>query len=343
MMEVGVLQRAVRGEPVSREDAASILRAFADGEAGADVLASFLTALHIHGETAEALLGFVEVARERMIKAALPACGAIDLCGTGGDGQGTANISTAASFVAAGAGATVAKHGNHAVSGKTGSADVLRALGVPYKMNPGEALRAAAEMGMAFLYAPDYHPLFARVGPVRRALGFRTAFNMLGPLLNPAGVRRQLVGAASPEIQSLVAQILVSLGAERAWVVHTPGPYDEVSLTADCEVLEVAGGRITRFRLSPSDFGANPVSPASLVGGDAAFNAARIEMVLRGEKGPLSDTILANASCALVVAGIASDVKEGFDRASKSIKSKAALDKLMRLRGFGKAEPDVVA
>ncbi len=343
MMDIGVLQRAVRGEPVSREDAALILRSFADGEAGADVLASFLTALHIHGETVEALLGFVEVARERMIKAPLPASDAIDLCGTGGDGQGTANISTAASFVAASAGATVAKHGNHAVSGKTGSADVLCALGVPYKMSAAEASRAITKTGIAFLYAPDYHPLFARVGPVRKAIGFRTAFNMLGPLLNPAGVKRQLVGAASPEIASLMAQMLASLGTERAWVVHTPGPFDEASLTADCEVLDVYQGQVKAFRLAPRDFGAKPVPPSALAGGDAACNARQIEAVLHGEGGPLSDVVCANAACALVVAGFANDAREGFALARASVESGAALDKLEQLRLLGRETERVLA
>ncbi len=343
MINGGVLRRAVRGEPVSREDAALILRSFADGDAGAEVLASFLTALHIYGETAEALLGLVEAARERMAKAPLPVNGVIDLCGTGGDGQGTANISTAASFVAAGAGAKVAKHGNHAVSGKTGSADVLAALGIPYRMNPAEAARAVVKTGIAFLYAPDYHPLFARVGPVRKALGFRTAFNMLGPLLNPAGVKRQLVGAASPEIALLLARVLASLGAERAWVVHTPGPYDEVSLTAECEVLDVHRGEVKAFRLAPEDFGARRVAPDALSGGDAAFNASQIEAVLHDESGPLSDVVFANAACALVVSGMAGNVRKGFMLARASVESGAALGKLEQLRLFGKGETRALA
>ena len=210
-------------------------------------------------------------------------------------------------------------------------------------MSPSEASRAIAKTGIAFLYAPDYHPLFARVGPVRKAIGFRTAFNMLGPLLNPAGVKRQLVGAASPEIASLMAQMLASLGAERAWVVHTPGPFDEVSLTADCEVLDVYQGQVKAFRLAPQDFGARPVPPSALAGGDAACNARQIEAVLRGEGGPLSDVVCANAACAIVVGGIAGDVREGFVLARASVESGAALEKLEQLRLLGRGTTRVLA
>ncbi len=331
-MSAEILGRAARGEPLSRAEAAGFLRAFARGEAGPEALASLLTALHIRGETTEVLLGFADVAREEMVPAPVRSEGALDLCGTGGDGQGTVNLSTAAAFVAAGAGARVAKHGNHAVSGRTGSADVLAALGLRVRLSPEEAARCVDEAGLGFLYAPVHHPLFAKVGPVRRALGFRTAFNLLGPLCNPASVRRQVVGAASPEAARLMAEALSRLGVERAWVVHTPGPYDEVSLTAPCEVLSVEKGGVTAGTLTPKDFGAGIISPESLAGGDAAHNAARIEAVLAGETSPLTDAVCANAACALVVAGLAGNPREGFERARAAVASGEARRTLERLR-----------
>jgi len=326
-----LLRRAVGGGDVGREEAAAVLRSFADGESAPEVLASFLTALAMRGETAEVLVGFAEVARERLVP--VPFVGAaLDLCGTGGDGQGTVNLSTAAAFVAAGAGVTVAKHGNHAVSGRTGSADVLRALGLPARVAPPEEARLLASEGLAFLYAPAHHPLFAKVAPLRRALGFRTAFNLVGPLCNPARVRRQVVGVCSGEAQRAVAGALAALGAERAWVVFTPGPYDEVSLTGPASVVAVEEGRLREFVLAPADFGAAPVSAEALVGGDALHNASRIEAVLAGERSGLADAVCANAACTLVVAGLAGDVREGFARARGAVASGAAREKLRRLR-----------
>lgn len=330
-MSAELLRRAVDGGAVGRGEAAAVLRAFADDEAAPAVLASLLTALAIRGETADVLVGFAEVARERLVP--VPFVGAaLDLCGTGGDGQGTVNLSTAAAFVAAGAGVTVAKHGNHAVSGKTGSADVLQALGLPVRVAPEEEARLLADAGLAFLYAPAHHPLFAKVGPVRRALGFRTAFNLLGPLCNPARVRRQVVGVCSAEAQRTVAEALAALGTERAWALFTPGPYDEVSLTAPAQVIAVEEGRLREFTLTPADFGAEPVAPGALAGGDAPYNAARIEAVLTGERSGLADAVCANAACALVVAGLADDVREGFARAQEAVACGAAREKLSRLR-----------
>jgi len=330
-MSAELLKRAVGGGAVSRAEAAALLRSFAEGETSGEVLASLLTAFAIRGETAEVLVGFAEVARERLVP--VPFVGAaLDLCGTGGDGQGTVNLSTAAAFVASAAGITVAKHGNHAVSGRTGSADVLGALGLPVAIPPEEEARLLSIEGLAFLYAPAHHPLFARVGPVRRALGFRTAFNLLGPLCNPARVRRQVVGVCSAEAQEAVARALAALGTERAWVLFTPGPYDEISLTATARVLAVESGELRAFALAPADFGAPAAPPVALVGGDAAQNAARIEAVLAGEPSPLADAVCANAACAIVVAGLAADVREGFARARDAVASGAAREKLRRQR-----------
>jgi anthranilate phosphoribosyltransferase len=327
-MTAEALLRAVRGERVEREHAAQLLRAFAEGQASTELLASFLTALHIRGENASALLGFVEVLQEHMIPIDLEGMPAIDLCGTGGDGQHTVNLSTAASFVAAAAGVPVAKHGNHGVSSKTGSADVLMALGIPYKLGPGHVADMVRRLGLGFIYAPAYHPLFAKIGPVRRLLGFRTAFNLLGPLCNPARVRRQVIGVPSLAVLHILAEVLAELGTERSMVLHTPGPYDEVSLTEPTHAILVESGRLTELSLSPETFGAGIIPAAALTGSDAIGNARRIQDVFNGERGPLADAICANAACALFVADRVKDVREGFELAQVTLDRGQAMKKL---------------
>ena len=333
-MTAEALLRAVRGEPVEREHAACLLRAFAEDQVAPEQLASFLTALHIRGEGASALLGIVDVLRERRIPIDLGGIPALDLCGTGGDGQHTVNLSTAAAFVTAAAGVPVAKHGNHGVSSRTGSADVLQALGVPFKLGPAEVAGMVRRLGLGFIYAPAYHPLFAKIGPVRRLLGFRTAFNLLGPLCNPAGVRRQIIGVPSPEALRVVAEVLAELDAERAMVLHTPGPYDEVSLTATTRAVLVENGRRRELELPPRVFGAAPIPASALAGSDAAGNARRIEEVFGGERGPLADAIAANAACALFLAERAEDLREGFLLARTALESGRALEKLRAAQAF---------
>ncbi len=333
-MTVQLLQNAVTGEPVSREQAAELLRAFAQGEVGPELLAAALTALRIRGESVPALLGFVDVLREHMIPVEAEGLEAVDLCGTGGDGQGTVNLSTAAAFVVAGTGVKVAKHGNHGVSSPTGSVDVLGALGIPALRDPALATRSLREFGLAFIYAPAHHPLFARIGPVRRQLGFRTAFNLLGPVCNPARVRRQVIGVPSLAAMESLALVLLHLGAERALVVHTPGPYDEVSLTAPTQARHLVDGSLASLEIPPGRFGAGYVEPAALKGGDPAFNAKRILAVLQGESSDLAAAICANAACALWIAGAAVDLREGFAQAQASIQSGNALAKLTVLRAF---------
>ena len=319
---------------MEREHAAHLLRAFAAGEASTELLASFLTALHIRGESASALLGLAEVLREHMIPIALADLPAIDLCGTGGDGQHTVNLSTAAAFVAAAAGVPVAKHGNHGVSSKTGSADVLMALGVPYKLGPSQVAEMVRRLGIGFIYAPAYHPLFAKIGPVRRLLGFRTAFNLLGPLCNPARVRRQILGVPSPSALAVVAEVLAELGTERSLVLHTPGPYDEVSLTAPTLAILVEPGRRRELELPPSVFGVGPIPARGLAGSDAIGNARRILDVFSGEQGPLAEAICANAACALFVADRVQGFQEGFELAQSMVARGLALKKLHEARTF---------
>lgn len=325
MSALPLLHHSILGEAVSRGEAADLLRAFARQDVGPEVLAAALTALRIRGEGVPVLLGFAEVLRENMVGVDLGGVEAMDLCGTGGDGQGTVNLSTAAAFVVAGAGVPVAKHGNHGVSSRTGSADVLGALGIPPARDPALAARALKATGLAFLYAPAHHPLFARIGPVRRSLGFPTAFNLLGPLCNPARVRRQVLGVARPEALDVLPEVLRELGHLRALVVHTPGPYDEVSLTAPAQAVLLRDGRLERLELAPEAFGARRVAPEALRGGDSAYNASRILSVLSGEPGPLADAICANAACALWVAEAADDLRGGFALAQGALRSGRAL------------------
>ncbi len=341
-MSADALLAAVRGQSVSREHAADLLRAFAKGEAAPELLASLLTALAIRGETAGALLGFAEVLREHMIPVELGEIPAVDLCGTGGDGQHTVNLSTAAAFVTAAAGVPVAKHGNHGVSSRTGSADVLSALGVPRLEDPRQLARRIQKCGLGFIYAPAHHPLFAKIAPLRRNLGFRTAFNLLGPLCNPARVQRQVIGVPSLDALKVVAEVLSELGTARSMVVHTPGPYDEVSLTEPAIALLVEGKHIQTLHLPPSAFGAEPVLPKDLVGQDALANARQIQRVFEGPSGsgdpknplniPLQRAICANAACALFVSGAARDVREGFSMAMEAVETGRALAKLNESR-----------
>ncbi|HNX32141.1 MAG TPA: anthranilate phosphoribosyltransferase [Holophaga sp.] len=333
-MTTEALFRAVQGEPVEREHAARLLRTFAEGQSSTELLAAFLTALHIRGESAGALLGFVEVLREHMIPIDLGGIPAIDLCGTGGDGQHTVNLSTAAAFVVAAAGVPVAKHGNHGVSSRTGSADVLEALGVPYKLGPAHVADMVRRLDLGFIYAPAYHPLFARIGPVRRLLGFRTAFNLLGPLCNPAGVSRQVIGVPSSAALQVVSEVVAELGMERAMVLHTPGPYDEASLTAAAQAILVERGRRQALELPPEAFGAEPIEPATLVGSDAEGNARRITAIFQGERGPLADAVCANAACTFFVAGRAGDLREGFELARATLEQGLALKKLRDAQAF---------
>lgn len=333
-MSTAALTKAVHGETVTAADAAAFLTSFADNETPPELLAALLTAMTIRGETAAALTGFTEVLRDRMTRVKLPMSDALDLCGTGGDGQHTVNVSTAAAFVVAAAGVPVAKHGNHGVSSRTGSVDVLSALGVSYKMPTERLGHMVRDVGVGFLYAPAYHPLFAKIGPVRRHLGFRTAFNLLGPLCNPAGVRRQLIGVASESALHVVADVLCALDTERALVVHTPGPYDEVSLTAPAVAVLVEHGERHPFDCAPDDFGAQQIDANDLTGSDSSGNAARIEAVYAGETGGLTDAICANAACALFVAGQVDGLADGFDLARTTITDGRAAATLAAARAF---------
>jgi anthranilate phosphoribosyltransferase len=234
----------------------------------------------------------------------------------------------------AAAGVPVAKHGNHGVSSKAGSADVLGALKVPYKLDPTSIATMVKEIGLGFIYAPAHHPLFAKIGPVRRALGFRTAFNLLGPLVNPAQVKRQVIGVPSIKTMHMLAEVLAELGTEKSMVLHTPGPYDEVSLTAPAKALLIEGRSITAQELAPQDFGTEAIHPQTIVGGDAEHNAARITAVFEGEESPLRNAICANAACAFLVADKVENVREGYSLAQDTIARGLAKAKLAQAQAF---------
>jgi len=322
---------ASSGTHLTAEEAYQAMSALLAGSASDSVIAAFLVALKMKGETAAELAGFARAMRERMIVIDAGA-DVIDTCGTGGDGSGTFNISTAAAIVTAGAGARVAKHGNRSLSSSSGSADVLEALGVRISMTPEEAACAVREIGLGFLFAPHLHPAMKFAQPVRRELKMRTVFNLLGPLANPAGARRQLIGAPSAESAELMAAALSHLGAVRAFVVHGHGGLDEISTTGPTQVWEVSGERVTRYEWTPANFGLTADSLDELAGGDAAHNAEIIRSILAGKAGPPRNIVLANSAAALVLSGLAPDLTSGMALASQAIDSGAAARVLERLK-----------
>jgi anthranilate phosphoribosyltransferase len=257
---------------------------------------------------------------------------AIDVCGTGGDGAGTLNVSTATAFVVAACGVPVAKHGNRAMSSRTGAADVLETLGVPIDLDAEAARKSLVDPGFAFLFAPSYHPAMKNVAPVRRELGFRTVFNLLGPICNPAGVRRQLIGIYAREWLEPVAHVLADLGTERAWIVHGEDGLDELSTTGPTRVVMLEDGRVTVRDIEPEDAGLERASLAALKGGTAADNARAIRELLAGAKGAFRDIVLLNAAAALVIAGEASNLRDGVARAGEAIDRGRASDALERAR-----------
>jgi anthranilate phosphoribosyltransferase len=323
------LARVVAGATLSRDEARGAMGEVMDGAATPAQLAGLLLALRLRGEAVEELTGFAQAMRERVLPVDAPA-GAIDTCGTGGDGAATFNISTAAALVAAAAGVPVAKHGNRAVTSRAGSADVLEALGVPIEHSPAQASRDLAGHGFAFMLAPIYHPAMRHAGPVRRELGVPTCFNLLGPLTNPAGVRRQVVGVADPRAARRVAHALHALGAERALVVHGDG-IDELPLDGSGVAYDVSPAGVRRRRVEAARLGLEPAGRHELRGGTAQENAQIIRSVFDGERGPRRDAVLLNTGAALVVAGKARGLHDGVLQAARAIDEGAARALLARL------------
>ncbi len=330
------IARLADGRALGEAGTANVLEAILSGEATAAQVGAVLLGLRQKGETVEELVGAARVLRAHGVVLAGAPAGAMDTCGTGGDGAGTFNVSTATAFVVAAAGVPVAKHGNRAVSGCVGSADVLEELGVVIELPAERVVACLREVGIAFCFAPAFHPALRRVGAVRRELGVRTLFNLLGPVLNPALVRRQVVGVGDPALLQPLAGVLAALGSERAWVVHGAGGLDELALEGPSEVVELADGAIRRLRVHPEDAGLGMASHAALRVGSSAESAARIRGVLAGEPGAARDVVLLNAAAALVVGGGAPDLRAGAEHARALIGSGAAARVLERLVAFSR-------
>jgi anthranilate phosphoribosyltransferase len=339
---------AEEGAALTREQAADALKAIFTGEVPEVEIAALLTVMATRGEQAPEVAGFVETMRALAVPVPLTAQEReelVDTCGTGGGGPCTFNISTGAALVAAAAGAKLAKHGNRAVTSQAGSADVLEALGVPIMLGPELAAACLRETGFMFLFAPLYHPALKAVMPLRRALGFRTIFNLCGPLTNPAGARAQVIGVLAPSRVLLVGRTLAALGARRAFVVHGTDGIDELTTTGESVVARVEeaepGGEPTlkAARVTPEMAGVPRAALADFAGGDAAFNAGAILAILKGEIGPRRDIVLLNAAAALVAAGVADDLKEGVQRGAEAIDCGHAHAVLESLRQFGLKHP----
>ncbi|HSM13315.1 MAG TPA: anthranilate phosphoribosyltransferase [Thermoanaerobaculia bacterium] len=334
MSESALLGRLLAGEDLSRGEVAALFGRIMDGAIPEAMIGALLAALAAKGETAEEIAGAAAAMRERVRVVPHGRSDALDTCGTGGDGKGSFNVSTAAALVAAAGGAAVAKHGNRAISSRSGSADVLAALGVAIEAGPELSGRQLDEIGIAFLFAPLHHPAMKAVAPVRRALGVRTVFNLLGPLTNPAGARRQLLGVYAPERVEPVARVLASFGCEHALVVHGDDGLDEITTTTTTRVAEVRDGAVRSFRIAPEELGVPRARPQDLLGGSAEENARPLERLLGGGTGPLADLVAANAGAALYVAGRAADLRAGIDAARDLLASGAAAAKLEQLRSF---------
>lgn len=324
--------KAATGEALNRDDARAAFEIIMSGEATPSQIGGFLMALRVRGETVDEIVGAVGAMRARMLTVDAPA-DAIDIVGTGGDGAGTYNISTLAALIVAGAGVPVAKHGNRALSSKSGTADALSCLGVKLDIGPDAIARCISEAGLGFMFAQQHHSAMRHVGPTRVELGTRTIFNLLGPLSNPAGVTQQLVGVYSPHWLLPVAEVLRDLGSKSVWVVHGEG-LDEITTTGVTQVAALENGQIRTFELTPSDFGLETVLLADLKGGDGAHNAVALKGVLQGDATPYRDISLANAAASLLIAGRAGDLREGMELARRSLTSgnaNATLERLIRV------------
>jgi anthranilate phosphoribosyltransferase len=333
-----LLEKVVRHEDLTEHEAAAAMREVMEGRANPSALGALLSALVMKGERPSEIVGFARTMREHAVKLSTPVTDVFDTCGTGGDRSGTFNISTTAAIVIAACGVPVAKHGNRSVSSQCGSADVFEALGVNVAASPATVERALRETGIAFFFARTFHPAMKHAAQVRADLGIRTAFNLLGPLTNPAGATRQLVGVPRPELTELLARALLMLGSTRAWVVHGADGIDEISTTGYTKVSECRAGSVNTFYVHPSDFGIAKSDPAALRGGDAAENAAIVGEVLAGARGPRRDVVLLNAGAALFVAGRADTIKEGIADAASAIDSGAARQRLQQMADSSRAE-----
>jgi anthranilate phosphoribosyltransferase len=325
-----LIAKAATGATLTREEAARGFNTMISGEATPSQMGGLLMALRVRGETTDEITGAVTAMRSKMLRVRAPT-EAMDIVGTGGDASGSFNISTCAAFVVAGAGVPVAKHGNRALSSRSGAADVLHSLGVNIDLPPDGITACIDEAGIGFMFAPAHHPAMKNVGATRVELATRTIFNLLGPLSNPAGVKRQLVGVFSRHWIEPLAQVLKNLGSDRAWVVHGSDGLDEITTAGPTSVAALENGTVRLFEIAPEDAGLPREKPEALRGGHPAENAEAVIELLNGKKGPLRDITLLNAAAALIVAGRATHLSEGVALAQKAIDSGEAEGRLRRL------------
>jgi len=321
------IDTVVSGRSLTMEEASSVMREIMEGEATPAQLGAFLTALALKGETTQEIAGMARVMRDMVLRVEVDG-ELVDTVGTGGDGKNTFNISTATAFVAAGAGLKVAKHGNRAASGSCGSADVLEALGVQIELSPVSVAQCINEVGVGFMFAPAFHPAMRHAGPVRREIGIRTVFNILGPLTNPAGAQTQLLGVAFPELGGIMAEVLGLLGSHHAMIVHGAGGLDEISLSGDTSVWEVRRGQVEEWTIRVEDTGLPETPIEAIRGGSKEENAATMLRLFQGEQGAVRDMVLLNSAGVLMVGDKAETIRQGVEMSAGIIDSGAALAKL---------------
>ena len=326
-----ILEQLLNKQNLTREESFNVMLSIMSGEFSDAQIAGFLMALRSKGETMDEITGFAQAMREKMVKVSLESP-AIDMCGTGGDASGTFNISTAATFVVAGAGIHVAKHGNRSMTSKSGSADVLQALGIAIDKSVEESIQDIEVIGLGFMFAPAYHPAMKHALGARKALATRTIFNILGPLCNPAEVKAQAMGIFHPDLTEIQANVLKALGSTDVMVFHGRDGLDEISTTATTKISQIQnGGKINTLEFDATELGLNRVSIGDLKGGEPIKNAEIIRAILGGKKGPKRDIVLLNAASGIVVGGKAKNLKEGLAKASESVDSGSALNILTQL------------
>jgi len=325
-----LIAKVADGNALSRDEAQAAFEVMMSGEATPSQIGGFLMALRVRGETVDEITGAATIMRSKVLPVEAPA-EAIDIVGTGGDASGSYNVSTCTAFVVAAAGVPVAKHGNRALSSKSGTADVLMALGVNIELPPEKIAHSVAEAGLGFMFAPSHHQAMRHVGPTRVELGTRTIFNLLGPLTNPAGVKRQMTGVFAEHWVEPLARVLANLGSERAWIVHGSDGLDEITTTGPTTVAELKDGTVRTFTIHPEDVGLARANFADLKGGDAATNAQALRDVLAGKPSAYRDIVLMNAAASLIVADAVDDLAAGVARAAEAIDSGAAAATLQRL------------
>jgi anthranilate phosphoribosyltransferase len=333
------ITKVVEGQDLSEEEASQVMTHIMEGEGLPTQIASLLTALRMKGETSQEVTGFARSMRAKAVHIRIKEGeGVVDTCGTGGDGCGTFNISTAVAFVAAGGGLTVAKHGNRSVSSQSGSADVLEALGVNIALPPEKAEASLQENGLAFLFAPSFHPAMKHALGPRREIGIRTAFNLLGPLTNPAGATIHLLGLYREDLTQMVAEVLRNLGSKAAFVVHGADHSDEISITGKTTVCQLRDGAIANYQVEPEEVGLKRASLEAIQGGTPEENAQILRRIFRGEAGPTRDVVLLNGAVVFMASGKVSSLREGVQMARESIDSGQAMKKLEALIQFSQRE-----